>query len=85
MEARALSCYSAKQAVEVSKQALRNAISGIGNLQTRDITQRIAHKGRRHYRLTRPDLIRPDRLALTWLALTWLALTWPALARPDLT
>jgi hypothetical protein len=42
MEARALSCYSAKQAVEVSKQALRNAISGIGNLRTRDITQRIA-------------------------------------------
>jgi hypothetical protein len=42
MEARALSCYSAKQAVEVSKQALRNAISGIGNLRTGDITQRIA-------------------------------------------
>jgi hypothetical protein len=42
MEARALSCYSAKQALEVSKQALRNAISGIGNLQTRDITHGIA-------------------------------------------
>jgi hypothetical protein len=41
-EARALSCYSAKQAVEVSKQALRNAISGIGNLLTGDITSRIA-------------------------------------------
>jgi len=44
MEARALSCYSAKQAVEMSKQALQNAISGIGNLRTGDITQRIATK-----------------------------------------
>jgi len=42
MEARALSCYSAKQAVEVSKEALRNAISGIGNLRTRDIAQGIS-------------------------------------------
>src|SRR5258708_40221127 len=38
MEARALSCYSAKQVLEVSIQALRNAISGIGNPRTRDIT-----------------------------------------------
>jgi hypothetical protein len=44
MAALALSCYSAKQAVEVSEQALRNAISGIGNLRTGDITQRIATK-----------------------------------------
>src|ERR1700675_1157639 len=31
--AQALSCYSAKQALEASKQALRNAISGIGSLR----------------------------------------------------
>jgi hypothetical protein len=42
MEARALSCYSAKQAFEVSKQTLRSVTSGIGNLQTGDITQKIS-------------------------------------------
>lgn len=42
MEASALSCYSAKQALEAPEQVLRNAISGVGNLRTRDITQRIA-------------------------------------------
>jgi hypothetical protein len=42
MKARALSCYSAKQAIEVSKQALRSVISGIGILRTGDIMERIS-------------------------------------------
>jgi len=82
MEARALSCYSAKQALEVSKQALRNAISGIGNLLTGDITQRIATRicGTIAWlALTWLALTLP---ALTWLALTWPALTWHALTWP---
>jgi hypothetical protein len=40
----AVSCYSAKQAFEVRKQALQSETSDISNLRTGDNPERIAHK-----------------------------------------
>jgi hypothetical protein len=41
--AKALSCYSAKQAIKAEKQALRSGTSDIWHLVTGDIPERIAH------------------------------------------